>query len=221
MSAPDATSKKRAEPGAHSRQSILDAASQLMSVRGYDGTSISAIAKESGLPVSSIYWHFSSKLGILTAVIERDGARFRERTPLAGLPAGATRLERLNLLFDRTIEAVEANPDTVRLQLMIMLNSPAGVAKDAVMKARAKERTDLRAALTLALADLGEERASGIAADLTEFVGASFEGIFLAAQGNVPRMRPLLRRLAESTVALAEKLSADPVAADISPALSH
>ena len=47
-----------------------------MAARGYSGTSVSDIARESGLPASSIYWHFASKTGVLTAVMERGAARF-------------------------------------------------------------------------------------------------------------------------------------------------
>jgi len=52
---------KRQELGARSRTAILDAALQLMSETGYDGTSVAKIAQKSGLPASSIYWHFGSK----------------------------------------------------------------------------------------------------------------------------------------------------------------
>ena len=54
---------KRLLQGAKSRDEILDAAMRMMSVRGFDGTSVADIARESGLPNSSIYWHFNSKAG--------------------------------------------------------------------------------------------------------------------------------------------------------------
>ena len=200
---------KRVELGDRSKEAILDAAARLMSEHGYDGTSISMIAKESGLPASSIYWHFSSKLGILTAVIERDGTRFRERTLLVGLSAG-TRLDRLQELFERAADAVEANPEFVRLQMMIMLNSPAGMAKEAIVEARSQQREDIRAALVTALTDLGATRASTIAEELMEFVASSFEGILLATQGISAETRPLLRQLAKATAALAEVYASDP-----------
>ncbi len=67
---------KRQLQGDQSREEILDAATRLMAARGYAGTSVSDIARESGLPASSIYWHFASKTGVLTAVMERGAARF-------------------------------------------------------------------------------------------------------------------------------------------------
>jgi AcrR family transcriptional regulator len=57
-----------------SPERILDAAAKLMAERGYVGTSISAICAASGLPPSSVYWHFRSKEGVLRAVLERSGA---------------------------------------------------------------------------------------------------------------------------------------------------
>ena len=79
---------KRLQQGAKSRDEILDAAMRMMSVRGFDGTSIADIARESGLPNSSIYWHFNSKAGILAAVMERGAERFFADVAPQPLPAG-------------------------------------------------------------------------------------------------------------------------------------
>src|SRR5436190_1998682 len=56
---------RRQEQGEQSREVILEAAARLMAANGFDGASISSISKESGLPASSIYWHFTSKEGVL------------------------------------------------------------------------------------------------------------------------------------------------------------
>lgn len=68
--------EKRRELGDLSRHAILDAAARLMAERGYEATSISVLSKETGLPSSSIYWHFGSKEGVLAAVMERGTQRF-------------------------------------------------------------------------------------------------------------------------------------------------
>ena len=62
--------RKRAH-GDESRQRILDAAAQIAGERGYDGTSVALVSERSGLPASSIYWHFESKDELIAAVIER------------------------------------------------------------------------------------------------------------------------------------------------------
>lgn len=70
--------------GQASRLKILDAAVEIAGERGYSGTSISEVSKRSGLPNSSIYWHFKDKDALFAAVIEHSyelwRADFRERT---------------------------------------------------------------------------------------------------------------------------------------------
>ena len=56
--------------GEASRRRILDAAAEIAGERGYAGTSISEVSTRSGLPKSSIYWHFADKDALFAAVIE-------------------------------------------------------------------------------------------------------------------------------------------------------
>lgn len=71
----------RQQQGVESRERILDAAVQVIYERGYSGTSVSEIRKRSGLPVSSIYWHFGNKDGVIGAVLQREAARFFASLP--------------------------------------------------------------------------------------------------------------------------------------------
>src|SRR4051812_15936614 len=90
---------KRQQLGERSRREILDAASELLARQGYAGTSISQLSKACGLPVSSIYWHFNSKEGVLAAVVEENVVQF-----LDGLPGvehfEGTPLKRLQRMLD-------------------------------------------------------------------------------------------------------------------------
>lgn len=79
-----AATTKRQQQGESSRELILDATERLMATRGYAATSISDIRKACGLPVSSIYWHFGSKEGVLAAVMERGAVRFFASIPNHG-----------------------------------------------------------------------------------------------------------------------------------------
>ncbi|GAA3290110.1 TetR/AcrR family transcriptional regulator [Streptomyces cinereospinus] len=203
---------KRVELGDRSREVILDVATRLMSARGYDGTSISAIAKESGLPASSIYWHFSSKVGVLTAVMDRGNARFYAEASLMEIPSEGSRFDKLLAIFQNGMRALERNPDFVRLQIILMLNSPAGTVNEAVTRMRAQARSGMRSALEQAFADLGPARAEAVAAGLVEFVGAGFDGVFLTHEAASPSTQHLLRQLAQATVALAEGLIASGLA---------
>jgi AcrR family transcriptional regulator len=50
-----------------SRERILDAAREIASERDDDGTRIARVSERSGLPASSIYWHFDDKDPLLGA----------------------------------------------------------------------------------------------------------------------------------------------------------
>src|SRR4029079_3521345 len=63
--------RKRAD-GELSRERILDAATEIAAQRGYEGTRIVLLSKKSGIPHSSIYWHFKDKDDLIAAVIERS-----------------------------------------------------------------------------------------------------------------------------------------------------
>ena len=52
--------------------------------RGYDGTTISLVSKKSGLPPTSIYWHFTDKDDLIAAVIERSFQRWLAALELPG-----------------------------------------------------------------------------------------------------------------------------------------
>ncbi|MGV9796417.1 TetR/AcrR family transcriptional regulator, partial [Gordonia sp. NPDC003422] len=70
------TSRRRRANGEASRSKILDAATEIASERGYEGTSINLVSKRCGLPASSIYWHFADKDDLIAAVIERSFGRW-------------------------------------------------------------------------------------------------------------------------------------------------
>ena len=70
--------------GEQSRQRILDAATEVATERGYDGTTISLVSKKSGLPPTSIYWHFTDKDDLIAAVIERSYQRWLAALELPG-----------------------------------------------------------------------------------------------------------------------------------------
>src|SRR5487761_525168 len=106
---------KRAN-GAASRERILDAAAQIASERGYEGSSIALVSLRSGLPASSIYWHFEDKDKLIAAVIERSFNRWLEGMGTWVLPKrGVTRRERFTIALRRTSRMLEEAPDFLRL----------------------------------------------------------------------------------------------------------
>jgi AcrR family transcriptional regulator len=104
--------------GEQSRERILDAATEVATERGYEGTTISLVSKKSGLPPTSIYWHFTDKDDLIAAVIERSFARW---LAALDLPGGPLEKERVNELGAQVAKALLDAPDFLRLGLMLAL----------------------------------------------------------------------------------------------------
>ncbi|MGD1170356.1 TetR/AcrR family transcriptional regulator [Mycobacterium seoulense] len=104
--------------GELSRERILDAATEVATERGYEGTTISLVSKKSGLPPTSIYWHFADKDDLIAAVIERSFGRW---LAALDLPGGALVRERVAELGTQVAKALLDAPDFIRLGLMLAL----------------------------------------------------------------------------------------------------
>jgi AcrR family transcriptional regulator len=87
---------------AESRDQILSTARRLFAERGYDGCTVSDIARQAGMSQGNIYWYFSSKEQLLKVILEEAfealDALFEE---IAAFPG--TGVERLNHLLERYI----------------------------------------------------------------------------------------------------------------------
>ena len=103
-----------------SRRRILDAAYELMAEAGYSGTSISMICRRSGLPPSSTYWHFGSKEGLLSAVVEDGAKRWLEGLPRWSTIEGSAE-DRLRALFAAVADSMAADATPTRLLLLLAL----------------------------------------------------------------------------------------------------
>ncbi len=84
------------------RQRLLDAAERLFAERGYDGTSMRALAEHAGTSVSAAHYHFGGKHALLREVL-------------------AARLSPINALRVARIEAVEAEaaPEPAGLEALL------------------------------------------------------------------------------------------------------
>lgn len=114
--------RKRRANGEASRQRILDAAAEIAGERGYEGTSINLVSERSGLPASSIYWHFKDKDDLIAAVIERSFQRWSETlTESVTGPDGDTDEAAFHAGLRRTGRALATHPDFLRLGLLLIL----------------------------------------------------------------------------------------------------
>jgi len=69
--------RKRQERGARRSEQIVHAAAALFAERGFEGTSLNAIAKAAGVTIASIYQYFPNREAIVDAVAEYYLAAFR------------------------------------------------------------------------------------------------------------------------------------------------
>ncbi len=121
MSTSQQTLKKRSN-GIAARGKILDAAAEIASERGYEGTSISLVSKRSGFPASSIYWHFKNKDDLLAAVIERSFEAWLHAMSDLEVPGEDASLEEVvTHEAAQFSHAIEVSPDFLRLGLMLGL----------------------------------------------------------------------------------------------------
>lgn len=148
-----------------------------MAERGYAGTSISAICKESGLPASSVYWHFENKDGLLLAVIERGTARMLEEIEAAYRVPGTPR-ERLHKLIAGAAAVFEAQPrEFQRLELILTLErgNTDSTWRDTIDHFHTKLRALIEDALFEIYRPIDEKRAREVAAEgarLAELMGS-------------------------------------------------
>ncbi|HSD11381.1 MAG TPA: TetR/AcrR family transcriptional regulator [Candidatus Binatia bacterium] len=183
---------------AGSRDRILDAAEHLVAERGYTAASISLISKASGLPASSIYWHFGSKEGLLAAVVERAAGRW--------LPTQSRWLSFVGDLPEflrATGQAVSEHPDFVRLLMMLMLDRREGIP--AARETMRRVWRDVEERMRHVLADhfrLGDiEPGIELAERLARFIMAFIDGALVDSQID-PEGTPISDLFTDLAVAL-------------------
>jgi len=99
-----------------SREKILDTAEALFARSGFSGVGMRTVSEQVGLGKSSLFYHFSSKVKLYCAVLERaledfvarlDEARVQDMPPV----------ERLHTWVDGVVTALAEHPSWARLLL--------------------------------------------------------------------------------------------------------
>ncbi len=110
--------RRGSQQGRESRLRILDATLRLASEKGYEGTTISLVSDHTGLPASSIYWHFANKEALLAAAMEHGISQL----PLALPEARRTAYDELaHERFARAVDMVVTGPEVWQFGLMLSL----------------------------------------------------------------------------------------------------
>jgi AcrR family transcriptional regulator len=204
MSAPARLTAKQVQ-GARSREEILDAAERHMGARGYAATSISTLATASGLPTSSIYWHFGSKAGVLEAVMERGSTRFFGAAAPTGPDERTEPRQRLHHLVERIAESMGAHPQFLRLFVVLMLGAGGEPAqREVVMRVRERSHRLLGAGLARVYAPWGDEVADRVGQQVITLTQALLDGLFLAAEAGRETTAALVEQAVTAVHAVAE-----------------
>ena len=177
MATKDKPQRRRRLDGEASRSRILDAATEIASERGYEGTSIGLVSTKCGLPASSIYWHFKDKDDLIAAVIERSFAQWLSAWQM---PDDGTGRERLVVVAMQIAKALRDSPDFLRLGLMLALErrpvEPRARAMFLAVRDRAFET------LKPALRDLAPGLTDAQVGQLVTYAIAGADGLFVAKE---------------------------------------
>ena len=96
----------RSAKAAATRDQILGAAARLIHLRGYHGTSLDDVLRESGVGKGNFYYYFRSKEDLGFAIIDRVVERFLERTlEPAFVDPTSDPLDQVGAFLDRLLEA--------------------------------------------------------------------------------------------------------------------
>ena len=71
---------RRHPQGEASRLAILDATLRIAGERGYVGTTMAQVTRASGLPASSVYWHFHNKDDLLADALDHGFSQWDSTT---------------------------------------------------------------------------------------------------------------------------------------------
>lgn len=119
--------RRRYRQGEVTRQKVLEATALLASREGHRAATIAQITRQTGVPASSIYWHFGNKQKLIAAAMEHSYRQSRNGAPKwQPMPGAPDRLARLsgNITYNRNgsgrktsywllglVVAIEKNPE--------------------------------------------------------------------------------------------------------------
>src|SRR5882762_8469153 len=102
-------SSGRVRDGRSTREAIVEAASRLIHVHGYNHTSLDDVLRESGVGKGNFYYYFKSKEDLGYAILDQIIGSFLERTlePCFSDPEGPA-LGQIQCFLDRLLETQRA-----------------------------------------------------------------------------------------------------------------
>ncbi|WP_345603915.1 TetR/AcrR family transcriptional regulator [Pseudonocardia adelaidensis] len=168
--------------GSSSRDLILDAARDLITSRGYDGMAVSDLCAQSGLPPSSVYYHFGNKLGVLAALLERTFEEFHALFPNPASFGERDPVARLEAWFTAVCNALDRRPDYLRLLLAVSVgpHKDSETVRVTVRRIRDHAHASWVEALTPIFAPDGDADGQAFIAQLAVLGRAMTDGLSVA-----------------------------------------
>jgi AcrR family transcriptional regulator len=118
---------------------LLTAAAQLFARRGYDGTSVRAIAQRAKVNLGAITYHFGSKHALYEAVLEAASEPLRTRVAAIGAEEGHP-LDRIERVLHAFFDHFHEHPELPQLMLQ-QLGRHEPLPKPARATAESNHRT--------------------------------------------------------------------------------
>jgi len=205
---------RRHAQGEASRRTILDATLRIAGERGYVGTTLAQVTKASGLPASSVYWHFQNKDELLADALEHGFRMWDDETPpWSQFDAARPRVDALTDELGALSRQLDEEPGFWRMGLMIALETGPAVGERPRERFLAVRAAALRRlagwwAQSLATEDDGDGSVrAGRAQTLALLTLVAMDGLFLAHQSDAAEdLQPPVRLLAQGLDAAARHL---------------
>lgn len=174
-------SSRRHQQGIESRQRILESALAIAAERGYDGTTIALVTKETGLPASSVYWHFKNKDELLAETLDHSYRKWRAATPTWSDSITTDAPDAIRDRLQRASRSIVESPEFWRLGLMLALeNRPVEpLARTRYLQVREDTRAAIEAWWAELLKPEGLSEGSMVPARIARFHLAFMDGLFL------------------------------------------
>ncbi|MCW1402096.1 TetR/AcrR family transcriptional regulator [Novosphingobium sp. MW5] len=100
------TERKRNRGFEETHQSLIETAVRLLSEKGVEALSVSALAREAGINRTTVYYHFPSREAMIAAVKEWSSGELAK-----GMDTGTSRFDRMAAIN----QFVLANPELIKL----------------------------------------------------------------------------------------------------------
>jgi AcrR family transcriptional regulator len=110
------------EKNTETKALILEKAIKLFAAKGYDGVGVQEICTESKITKPTLYYYFTSKTGLLSAIIEEKGSVFYNTLEEASKYLRDFILS-LTKILESTIDFALENPDFYRLHCTLSSSS--------------------------------------------------------------------------------------------------